>query len=528
MRSSTKKARWRVLGAVMAMSLIVAACGNGDTAPEDTDVDTDDADEVEAPGDEAAADPDRAMRIAVPVEPPSLSPVNLPQSTGLVWGAFLDPVIGLSDDFAPDDTGLVTDWEQVEDEVWRLTLREGVEFHNGEPFDADALAFTIETYRDSEGAPMAPYLASITELDAVDDLTLDVRTETTNLSIPAALTGLRALPPEYYGEVGEEGFGMEPVGTGPFEFESWDPGTGARGVAREDHWRGEPGLAAIEWSFVEDGSTRASLVQTDQADLVVNVPLEQREALREADGITTDEVTSNSKMTLFLITNKEQLADTDLREAVELSMDRRGLTEGVLQDEGGAPSATLLGGLMNDPVDPEIPEPDYDQAAELIEGAGGASIQFHYAPSQHPSGQAVGEAIAGMLDSAGFEVERNPMDYGSLTQEFIGGTLDGIVMFAVLPVFPHPHVYAQGFLTSTSITRNCDAPEIDDLAVEALGAEDFAQSDEIYQEIEEIGVQDRKCVLPLYDEIQSYGYTDDLQGFSPPPATIIDFHPLSF
>jgi len=524
-----------ILGAIAAVALLVSACGadSDDGINEDPpsdDVDTTDEPEDDGSVDEAApADPDRALRVAIPVEPPSMNPVNLPQSTGLVWGAFLDPLIGLSDDFAPDDSGLVLAWEQVEPETWRFTLREGVTFHNGEPFNAAAMAFTIDTYRESAGAPMAPYLATITDMDPVEDLVLDVTTDGVNLSIPAAMSGLRALPPGYYAEVGAEDFGLEPIGTGPFEFESWTPGSSVEGTAFADHWRGTPSIPAIEWSFVADGNSRASLVQTDQADLVVNVPVEQRQALRDAPGIATAEVVSNSKMTVFLMTNEEQLADTDLREAVALAMDRQGLTEGVLQDEGGSPSNTLLGGLLSDQVAPAVPSADVEAARALVEGAGGASIQFHYAPTQHPSGQAVGEAIAGMLEQAGFEVERNAMDYGALVGDFIGGNLDGIVMFAVLPVFPHPHVYAQGFLTSTSITRQCDAPEVlDGLAVDALAAEDFAASDAIYLEMEQIGVQERRCIVPLYDEVQSYGFTEDLTGFQTPPATIIDYFPLSF
>ena len=102
------------------------------------------------------------LGIIAAVEPASMNPVKQANSFGNFWEQVQEPIVKLSNDFKITKNGLVTDWKQTTPGTWRLTLRSGVKFTNGEPWDAAALAFTMTTYRDTVGAPMRAYLTKIT------------------------------------------------------------------------------------------------------------------------------------------------------------------------------------------------------------------------------------------------------------------------------------------------------------------------------------------------------------------------------
>lgn len=526
--ASTHRRRVRGVAAAVLFALVATGCSSDGTSDEPSPApgtDTDAGEAIADDGDAQAADV--VLDVVVPTEPPSMDPVVLPQSTGIVWGAFMEELIGLSSSGQPDDSGLLTSWERVDDKTWSFTLRDGVTFHDGSPFDAEAAKFTVETYRDTSGSPMAPFLSEITEVTVVDEGTIEVVTATPDLSIPAQLTAVRALPPGAYTEMGADAFGRAPVGTGPYAFEEWSSGTEIRGSAYEDYWQGTPGSEEISITFAADGQTRASLVQTGQADLAFAIPVQLREELESAEDTSTVEVVTQSLFGLFLVTTGDQLADRELRDAIALAMDREGLVEGVLDGQGGVPTASLLGGLLSEPADPEVPAPDTETASSIVSEAGNPQITFSYSPDQYANGQALAEAIAGMLEGVGFDVQRNPLDYGTLNNEFIGGTLDGIVMYAPLPVFPHPQVFTEAFLTTASITKACDAEGIDELATQGIAAEDLETSDEIYREIEELGIEEARCFIPLFNEVQTYGIDAGLTGLEPPPAVVPDYFPVT-
>ncbi len=537
-------------------ALVLAACGGDDdaddgaTGTEDSsDVadsadsgDADDtADDAGASGDEGTADAgdsgedaaptpsDRTLRVVVAAEPPSLNPVNLAQSTGVVWGAMFESgLIGLDPDFRPTQDGLVTNWERPEPNIWRLTLREGVQFHNGEPFDAESVKFTLETYQASEGSPMRPYLLDITSVEVVDELTVDVVTGAPDLSIPAVLTAVRALPPTYYAETGPDDFGLNPVGVGPYVFDEWSPGTAVRLTANADYWRGAPGAAGMEFTFAGDPATRTSLLETGEVDMAFEIPIQLREDLRNNEATQIVEGQGLSQPSLFQITNKTELADIELRDAVAMAMDREAITEFVLEGQGGVPSSSMLAPLLFEPTEQVIPTPDVEAAKAIVDAAGNPTITLNWAPTQFSAGQQVGEAVAGMLEEAGFGVTRNPLDPGDLTRELVTGNLDGLVLYPIVPVFPHPKVYVTGFLTTVSISNACTTPGVDEGNAEAIAAEDEATSDEIYTKIEQDAVFTDHCMTPLYYQVESWGLGSDVTGFTIPSARIPDYYTVGF
>ena len=168
--------------------------------------------------------------------------------------------------------GLATDLPtQVDDTTWEFTLREGVTFHNGEPFNADSVVATINRMvglvergeTDNDG-----FYATLVGAEAVDEYTVRIMTDGPDGVLPARMYWLKQIPAS-----AEETPDMsdEPIGTGPYRFESRNQGVDIVLVANEDYW-GEGGtIGQVTYEFSDDAATRLAGLKSERYDLITNL-----------------------------------------------------------------------------------------------------------------------------------------------------------------------------------------------------------------------------------------------------------------
>ena len=468
------------------------------------------------------------LRIVLAVEPPSLNPLKQPQSFGNFWGSILDPLVLYSESFELTKNGLVTNWKQRGANTWRITLRPNVKFTNGELWDANAAAFTLTTYRDTIGAPMRAYLLQMTATEVVSPSVLDVTFAAPNGSFPAILSALRALPPKYYAEVGHDGFGSKPIGTGPYKLKNWTRGVSMNFQANDKTWGPVANIKKLKMSFATDADTRVNLLVSGAVDFAYPIPVQRVVELQKSKKLKVVSVPERYQMSIFLHANKPSLENESLRKAISLAIDSTSLTRNILFGLGGSPNCLLLRPLLSKPDKPSCPTPNVNEAKALVAAVGGnPTINFNYGPAQHTNGEAVGQALAAQLQAAGFKVNLRPMEYSKLTTDLVTQKLDGVTMYSIGPVFPHPNVYSQGFLTTTSITKNCKAPNVDQISASAMTLSGEA-ADLRYRELEAATITSGFCMVPLYNEIANWGMSKDLSGFIAPPVRIIQWASISW
>ena len=510
----------RLAAASAAGALLLTACGaaddgeiagNGDGAGE-TDATDEPAGEPQGGGE---------LRMMVGPEPATLNPMRAVRSDHIISIAMVEPLVKVdaaSQELTED--GLVTGWERVDDTTWRFTVRDDVEFHNGEAFDAEAAVFAVEEHAADEQAVTGPFFQVFDTVEALSDTEFELTTTGPNNSVPYLLTNVFALPPEHYAEVGADGYGQDPVGTGPFVFDEWVSGEHVRAVANEAYWQEPAHLESITWAWSADASTRVSLLQSDQADLVVDVPLGLQDDVEQADGTDIVRYDRLVKFLLFLPL-EGQTGDPDVRRAAAKAIDREGIVEGVYEGVGARADRDFMNSFF-DSAGGHDESLDYDPeaAAEIVDSLDAPpsiTLSWPVGRSQSP------EAVAGMLEAVGFEVERNPLDFGTFFSQAVAGEIEGPYIFGTMPTFPHEDVQAQGFLTSTSITRTCVDERFDELAAEAVAEDDRDGRTEVYNEMERIALYDLTCFVPLYEQVTAYGHASDVQGFEPARDDLHDY-----
>lgn len=172
------------------------------------------------------------------------------------------------------EPALAERWERTGPKTVRFFLRKGVQFHNGEPFDAKSVKFSLEKYVHPETKfPGIAFVGTIERVDIVDDHTVDVVTRAPDgLLLNRLAAWVHIVPPGYYTKAGDQGFARHPIGTGPFRFERWEPKESVLLKANPGYWmEGYPKVDELVFHFVPWEKQVERLLQ-DKLDIVTELP----------------------------------------------------------------------------------------------------------------------------------------------------------------------------------------------------------------------------------------------------------------
>lgn len=268
--------------------------------------------------------------------------------------------------------GLAVSWTfDAETCTYTFTLEEGVTWHDGEPFTAEDVRFTIEAIMNPENASEnAPDFEDVLEIAVENDHTISFRLDAPN----AAFLDYMTMPvlPKHLLE-GEDwqtsDFFRHPVGTGPYKLESWDEGQTITLVKNEDYFRTPAQIDMVIFKIVPDSNAKALQMQTGELDLALLTP-KDTEAFRGREGWNIYEMkTSDYRGILFNFRNDYWTENRDLIPAICYALDRQAILDAVLLGRG----ATAYGPLQRNIYNNEAVEHyDYNPAKseQLLQAAG--------------------------------------------------------------------------------------------------------------------------------------------------------------
>lgn len=223
---------------------------------------------------------------------------------------------------------LATDWEVSEDGLTiTLNLREGVTFHDGTPFNAEAVVWNIEAAKSTDiGNNAVVAYQAIESVEALDEYTVQVNMSEADANILSALAGGTSpqaliVSPTAYETLGPDEYAANPVGTGPFKFVSWEPGVQVVLERYEDYW-GETtsNVDRIIWRVIVDNS--AATLNYQSGDIHVMFPAQATELpLMESVPGTVVETFSQGYVMMALNNRIPPFDNVHNRRAVRLALD---------------------------------------------------------------------------------------------------------------------------------------------------------------------------------------------------------------
>ena len=210
---------------------------------------------------------------------------------------------------------LATRWEMAADvKSVRFTLRQGVKFHDGTPFDAAAVKFNVERLMDRERTPTnRPLWDVVSGVEIVDAQTVVVRTkaEFSQILNSFAHGSGSMVSPASVAKHGEKGVAQNPVGAGPFMLESFTPGQEVALKAFDGYWGGKPATDRLVFKFIAEPATRIAALRTGAVDIVDSVPVQLVAGLKREAGI--DVLTRPGLRPLGLVINLSAAPFDDVR-----------------------------------------------------------------------------------------------------------------------------------------------------------------------------------------------------------------------
>jgi ABC-type transport system substrate-binding protein len=488
--------RSRVAVFLACSTLLFAAACSGD-----------DSDSNAGAGDGGATDAGHVFAIVTASEPTSLYPLNDGSRVHqIVSRAFYDPLMTKSADFSEvTGEGLVTAVEQTTDTTFTLSVREGVQFHDGTALDGEAVAFSIE-YAATQATLKGYYDVFSSATGNGDTAEVTTAFATTPEFVSSILTEIPALSPDYVNEKGED-FQKEPVGTGPMKFVEWVPGQRVVGERFDDYWAGEPASAGMEATFNPDGAARLAQVQAGDADLTMGVDYSLVDSLNDNAGVEV--VSSPGPNYLHMAFNMTNAPTDDLRirRAIIQAIDTEQIANDLLNGHG-TPQPNLYGENGAPGVGTKDPLPyDPDAASKLIaevtaEKGDLPAIQYDYALDRYPAAKPIGEYIAQQLEQVGLDVEAKGSGLAEFVPKLVGadGLFDNMYTTVTADWYPGQSYYMnyKAFMNKDAVIPYCGDAQFNDLndAWAAAGT-DLAAKNAAEMESQTLLVADLACFRPL-------------------------------
>lgn len=316
---------------------------------------------------------------------------------------------------------LATEWTQLDDTSWQFTLREGVTWHDGEPFGAEDVEFTLERVAKDSSLFEHDSFRQITDVEVVDDLTVIIHTEGSDPVLLNRLSrkGAAILPRHVIEEIGWDGFTTAPIGTGPYRMAEWRRDDRVMLEAFEDHWRGAPAFERVVFRYVPEDATRVGELIAGSVDIITNVPPQDVERIEDADAAgVLGQPTTRIMMLIYNTDETKATGDLRVRQAIDWAIDDALLIDAAMDGYGTPTLARVSPGVDAVPMQ-YYGEYNYDpeRATELLAeagyGPGELSLTLQGPDGRYPKDAEQLEIIAVMLEQIGIDVTYESLEWSA-------------------------------------------------------------------------------------------------------------------
>lgn len=266
--------------------------------------------------------------------------VSLPQDLGNPFSSYTIPTVapGLAvfDSLTViDEAGILQpwiakSWESVDPLTWHFTLKPGVTFSNGEPFDAAAAATAFNYFASGDGLieVVAQSVIDIASARALEPLVLEIKTKAPNILLPRRVSGIRIPAPGPWTQLGRRGFSQAPVGSGPFVATRWDT-TQVDLVANPNSWRA-PKVDRIEVKAVPEITTRVQGLITGALDIALDIGPDDGVILEPAGARINIRPSGRIQLLTFMSIGDSPLADVRVRQALNYAVNKQQIIDVLL------------------------------------------------------------------------------------------------------------------------------------------------------------------------------------------------------
>jgi len=444
----------------------------------------------------------------------------------LVWDALLFK----NPDTLEFEPLLAESYSFVDSTTMDFELRQGVTFHNGEAFDADDVVYTLNRMADPDNGVLTQ--RNVNWIDRVEkrgpySVRLHMK-RPTPIALEFLAGPLLIYPDEYYADVGPEGMGRAPVGTGPYRVTAFAPGESITFERNENYFagspKGQPSIDVIRQRTVPDNNTQIAELLAGTVDWIWKVPADQAAALANRPGISVvNEQTMRIGYLSFDSSNRtgndSPVNDARVRQAIAHAIDRQAIVTALVGGSSEVVHSACHPAQFGCEQDVKTHDYDPDKARALLAEAGypdGFTIDFH-AYRDRP----YAEAIMGYLDAVGIKTNLVYLKYAALRDQVYAGEID----------FNFMSWGSYSFHDASAITSHFFKATKDDYARDEGLIADLTTGDNSVDRDERLAaysralrtIADNVYWVPLFSYNVNYAFNDRLE-FVPNPDEVPRFY----
>lgn len=365
------------------------------------------------------------MTVAQTFGPITLDPMIDPGADGIyILENVMEGLMRINDDQSIGP-GLAESWKISDDQLtWTFSLRKGVTFSNGDPFNADAVVFTFQRLMDPNGVATfrALYNTNVAKVEKVDDYTVTIVMKQPWPAFPiyASTNHTKILDPKQVQAAGKDfGYTVLPVGTGFFKFDKWDRDNEVDLSRNENYWQKDlPYLDKVVYKLIKDPQVAKLAITTGQVDVLQDPPVDQLPELKKNPDLKVLDHSGGATMLVDLNLDTVPFKDVRVRKAFSLAVNRKEIVDNVFNGTAEVADDFFPSWFWaNDPTFKAQEDPA--QAQKLLTDAGyGPSnpLQFTLLVYNMPPYTDMGQILQAQLAKIGVKVNIQAYDSATVLQ----------------------------------------------------------------------------------------------------------------
>jgi peptide/nickel transport system substrate-binding protein len=420
--------------------------------------------------------------------------------------------------------GLATKWTISDDaKTYTFELRQGVKFHDGTDFNAQAVIDNWNWIMDKANAsPRSSDLVLVQELSAPTPYTLVVKLKTPFTPFLATLsdrTGLISSPTarKKYGDQ----YDMHPVGTGPFEFVEWNKNDHLTIKKNPNYWeKSQPILDEVEFKPISNQSQKLNALISGQVDLVDSIPFQDISKVEKTKNLKLGMTTSYGNSGMRLNLQKGPLMNMNNRRAINFAINRDEINQLIYFGKFTVGYSFFSpAGFANDPS-LKVPF-SVDLAKEELKKAGNPDgFSFTYLSANDPQAMQISQLYQSQLAKVGIAMKIESLDSSAITQRRNAGDWEATLGSWSGMIDPDQNVYSFMATDAPSNYGKYSNPEVDKLLQAAREAKSNEDRKKIYSQVSAIFLEEVPQVFTGHVSVVDV-WTDKVQGFDVYPDQLL-------
>ncbi len=422
-------------------------------------------------------------------------------------------------------------------------LRRGVTFHDGTPFNADAVKYNFDRFLNKDAAhynetanaymDFIRFVADIKSVDIIDEFTVRITLNGPNYEF--LRTGMEDCPqlyiisPTAIETYGDEGIPLNPIGTGPFKFVERDPTVSTTLERNDDYWGEEARVDQLIFRILEDPATRVNALLAGEVHAIQDPPWDEIESIVEEGFVITRNDNAPTIWYLSFNMNHPVMSDARVRQAINFAIDKEGIAERILHGYGKPAYGMLNAGTYA--YDPDFVSYTYDpeKARELLAEAGytdGLDLDFDV--MIYGTGELTEKWIQRDLKKVGINVNLNKLEWLAYLDKWVPGMPDEVHMNEMIWGEQTPRWTAFGYRCDrvpphgNNIGWYCNE-EMDAIFQQALETADEASRATLYQKADSWIMLNDPANAPIYHYFNPIALHPSVTGFVNAPSNWWDF-----